>query len=424
MKKVIGSAIVIYAVYVLAMFWYLFYGADTQIPVVLQGTAADPTTFLNDRELMLSEQYSKIRNLLFFINLPFDWLLYFLILVLGVSVKFGSWSKAVSKFSIVQTAIYLFYLTLVVEVLSYPLRWISYTLSKNYEITTQSYSSWMKDVVIGFWVDYAMMFIIVTVLFMLIRRTGKRWWFYAWVCSVPFSLFLMFLQPVVIDPLYNDFYPLKDKELEQKILSLAAQADIPAEHVYEVNMAEKTNALNAYVTGIGSNSRIVLWDTTLNRLNDEEILYIMAHEMAHYVMKHIYIGIAGYLLLTLVGLFIISRLIDGILNRWGHLLKVESVREITVLPLLLLLISVLTFVASPVENAVSRYQERAADEYAIELTHEKEPAIRTFQELTRAGLSQVNPPYLVKLFRYGHPTMLERISYLESYEPLEKDNSN
>ena len=76
----------------------------------------------------------------------------------------------------------------------------------------------------------------------------------------------MFIQPVLIDPFYNDFYPLKNKQLEAKILSVADQANIPAEHVYEVNKSEETNALNAYVTGIGSNSRIVLWDTTLNRL--------------------------------------------------------------------------------------------------------------------------------------------------------------
>ncbi|MFC4322296.1 M48 family metallopeptidase [Litchfieldia salsa] len=420
MKKIIGWSLLIYLVYVLAMFWYLFYGADTSIPSALKGTAADPATFLNAKELMLSEEYSKIRNLLFFVNLPYDWLLYFFILVLGFSMKFSTWSKAISKLSLVQTAIYLFYLSLLVEALSYPLKWISYTLSKNYQITTQAFSGWMKDLVIGFWVDYAIMFLIVSVLFMLIRKSGKRWWFYAWLCSVPFSLFLMFFQPVVIDPLYNDFYPLKDKELETKILALASKAEIPAEHVYEVNMSEKTNALNAYVTGIGSNSRIVLWDTTLERLNDEEILFIMAHEMGHYVMKHIYVGIAGYLLMTLIGLFIIHKLLTYIVNRWGRLFKIDKISDLSMLPLFLLLVSVLSFTASPVENAVSRHQERAADTYAMELTHEQDAAIRTFQELTKAGLSQVNPPYLVKLLRYGHPTMLERITYLETYDQEEQ----
>ncbi len=422
MKKIIGWSLLFYTVYVLVMAWYLFYGADTSIPTEFKGTAADPATFLNEKELILSEEYSTIRNLLFFINLPFDWLLYFLILALGVSVKFGNWSTATSRITVVQTAIYLFWLSLLVSILSFPLRWIGYTLSKNYQITTQPFQNWMKDVVIGFWVDYAIMFIIVTVLFWLIRKSEKRWWFYAWLCSVPFSLFLMFLQPVIIDPLYNDFYPLKDKELEAKILDLADTANIPAEHVYEVNMSEKTNALNAYVTGIGSNSRIVLWDTTLERLNDDEILFIMAHEMAHYVKKHIYVGIAGYLLMTLLGLFLVNKLIHVLIRRFGRTLKVSSIRDITVLPLFLLIISVFTVVASPVENAVSRYQEKSADTYAINLTQNHEAAVLTFQELTRAGLSQVHPPYLVKLFRYGHPTMLERITYIETFQ--QQNNKN
>ena len=105
----------------------------------------------------------------------------------------------------------------------------------------------------------------------------------------------------MIDPLYNDFSTLKNKELETKILAMADKADIPAKHVYEVNMSRKTNALNAYVTGIGLNSRIVMWDTTLKQLKDKEILFIMAHEMGHYVMKHIYWGVVSYVLLSFIG---------------------------------------------------------------------------------------------------------------------------
>ena len=416
MRKVIGWSVIGYLLFITFIAWYLFYGGHGSIPAELRGTAADPSTFLNKRELMLSEEYSQIRNLLFFINIPLEWLLYLLVIGLGISAKFKDWSKISSRISILQTAIYLFWLTILVEALSFPLRWISYTVSKNYNITTQSFSSWMKDVLIGFWVDFGLMVIIVAVLLWLIRKSTKRWWLYAWLCSIPFSLFLMFLQPVIIDPLYNDFYPLKNKELEEKILSLAEQADIPAEHVYEVNMSEKTNALNAYVTGIGSNSRIVLWDTTLNRLSDNEILFIMAHEMGHYVMKHIYIGIGGYLVLTFVGLFMVNKIATYMIKRWGEALRIKDIRDITVIPLILLLISVLSFAASPIENAVSRHQEKDADMYAIEMAGDKDAAIRTFQELTRAGLSQVNPPTLVKIFRYGHPTMLERITYLDQSE--------
>ncbi|MCO0598230.1 M48 family metallopeptidase [Peribacillus butanolivorans] len=413
-RKWAGRAVLLYILFVAVMYWYIFYGADTSIPQALRGTAADPATFLNARELKLSEEYSGLRNFLFFVSTPYEWLLYFFVLLFGFSKAFEKSALGTSKWKVIQTGIYLFWLSLVSYLALFPISFIGYRMSKSYHISTQSFSSWMKDEVIDFWVNFGITFIIVSVLYWLMKKSVKKWWLYAWLLSIPFSLFLMFLQPVLIDPLYNEFYPLKNKELETEILALAAQAEIPAEHVYEVNMAEKTNALNAYVTGIGSNSRIVLWDTILNKLEEDEILFIMAHEMAHYVEKHIYIGIAGYLGMTLVGLWLTSKIMNYFIRRWGHMLKIHSIDSISSLPLFLLITGVLLFASSPLSNYVSRYQETRADRYAIEMTGDKESAITTFQELTRAGLSQVNPPLLVKWLRYSHPTMLERISTVEN----------
>ncbi len=224
----------------------------------------------------------------------------------------------------------------------------------------------------------------------------------------------------MIDPLYNDFYPLKDKELEAKILALADEANIPTEHVFEVNMAEKTNAMNAYVTGIGSNSRIVLWDTTLNKLSDNEILFIMAHEIGHYVEKHIYIGIALYIISSFFGFWLTAKIMQFVIKRWGPRLRISSLSSLTSLPLFLCTLSVLMFIFSPIENSISRYQESRADAYAIEMMPDKEAAVHTFQELSKSSLSQLNPPWLVKVFRYSHPTMLERIMTLEEYEREEQ----
>lgn len=422
-RKMGMYAVLAYVLYGLFFYWYLFYFADTSLPFEYGGSKADPSTFLNSRELMLSEEYSKTRNLLFFLSTPLEWLFYFLILLVGLSKAFKVWAEQSSKFKFVQTAIYLIWLSVFAYLATFPLSYISFSLSKTYNISTQSFTSWMKDELIDFWINYGTMLIIVAVLYWLINKSTKRWWLYAWLLSIPFTLFMMFLQPVVIDPLYNDFYPLKDKELEAKILLLASEAKIPAEHVFEVNMAEKTNALNAYVTGIGSNSRIVLWDTTLNKLSDDQILFIMAHEMAHYVEKHLYFGIAGYLLLSLLGLYITYRLMNWAISRWGKELKLGDIKDIRSLPLFFMILSILMFASSPFSNFVSRYQEMRADRYAINMTENSEAAITSFQELTRSGLSQVNPPLLVKIFRYGHPTMLERISMIEEFEVKHRSSS-
>lgn len=415
-RKVGIYGVLAYLIYGLFIYWYLFYFSSSALPFEYEGTAADPATFLNSRELMLSEEYSKIRNLLFFLSTPFEWLVYLFVLITGLSRIFSKWADETAKFKWLKTPIYAFWLSLFAFLITLPLQYVSYSISKAYNISTQSFPSWMKDELIDFWLNFGSMAIMAAAIYWLIKRSRKRWWFYFWLLSVPFTLFIMFIRPVIIDPLYNDFYPLKDKQLEEKILQLASKADIPTEHVFEVNMSEKTNALNAYVTGIGSNSRIVLWDTTLTRLDDDEILFIMAHEMAHYVEKHLYIGIGGYLLLSLAGLYLISRLMNAMIAKWGNVFKVQGVGHISSFPLFLMLLSMFLFASSPLSNLVSRYQETRADRYAIELTENKEAGVRTFQELTKAGLSQVNPPLLVKIFRYGHPTMLERITMIEEYD--------
>lgn len=409
-------AVLAYCLYGLFFYWYLFHFADPKLPFEYEGTKADPATFLNGRELVLSEEYSRIRNLLFFLSTPFEWLLYFLILLTGLSKAFKNWAHQSAKYKVLVTPIYLFWLSLCAYLVTFPLSYISYKFSKTYHISIQTFPSWMKDELIDFWINYGTWLIIVPVLYWLMRKSPKRWWLYGWLLSVPFTLFMMFLQPVIIDPLYNDFYPLKNKELETKILALAEKANIPAEHVFEVNMAEETNAMNAYVTGIGSNARIVLWDTTLNKLSDDQILFIMAHEMAHYVEKHIYWGIAAYLALSLLGLYLTYRLMNWAADRWGKEMKITDIKDIRSLPLFFMVISMLLFIASPFSNLFSRYQENRADRYAIQMTQNPEAAISSFQELTRTGLSQVNPPRLVKIFRYTHPPMLDRISRLEEYE--------
>src|SRR5690606_22909752 len=145
----------------------------------------------------------------------------------------------------------------------FPLSYLSFMMSKSYNISTQTFSLWMKDKLIDFWIEFAISFIVITVLYALIRKFKKRWWLGAWILSVSFSIFMMFIQPLLIDPLANAVTPLEAKQLEVQRLEFADKANIPADHVYEVDMSSNTNSMHRYVRGVGSNSRIVIWDTTL-----------------------------------------------------------------------------------------------------------------------------------------------------------------
>ncbi|PJH95085.1 M48 family metallopeptidase [Bacillus sp. SN1] len=416
MRKWIAAAGLAYVLYGLFFYWYFFLSGDSAVPEAVKGTQADPASFMKPSELAVAEQYSNVKNFLFFIGIPLDWFLFFVLLVSGASKKIKGWMEAALPFRFLQIIGFVFVLSLITTLVTLPLDWIGYQVSLDYNISTQTAVSWAKDLVIDFWISFPIFTLCVLVFYWLIKSHGKKWWLYAWLLTVPFSLFLFFIQPVIIDPLYNDFYPLKNKELESKILELAEEADIPANHVYEVNMSEKTNALNAYVTGIGANKRIVLWDTTLNKLDDSEILFIMGHEMGHYVMKHVYIGLAGYLLVSLAGFYVIDKLYKRTVRFTRSMFHLEGRHDLAALPLLLLLVSVLSFAVTPFSNAVSRYQENKADQYGIELTENREAAVKTFQDLAVTGLSQVNPPELVKIFRGSHPSIMERIQRAEKEE--------
>ncbi|MFS8630697.1 MAG: M48 family peptidase, partial [Bacillales bacterium] len=225
-RKIGLYGLLAFVLYGLFFYWYLFYFADTTVPFEYQGTRADPQTFLNSRELMLTEEYSQIRNFLFFISYPLEWLIYLFLLVGGISRYFAKQAEEVSKSGLLRTAIYVFCLSLFIFAALFPLRYFSYCISKIYNISVQSFPSWMKDQLIDFWINFVITAVIVVVIYWLIRKSRKRWWLYAWLLSIPFTLFMMFIHPVVIDPLYHDFYPLKNKELEAKILELAEQADI------------------------------------------------------------------------------------------------------------------------------------------------------------------------------------------------------
>lgn len=415
MKKVAWWFLGGYAVYMILMVLYFFLWTSPGVPADVKGTAADPALFMTNKQMMLSQDFSRIKNLIYFLTIPLDWGIYLFILVFGLSRWLRNRSEDVSRFSIIHTVIYFLALSVITWIISFPIDLIGHDVSLNYGISVQSFSGWLKDDLISFWVNWIITLVTVAVIYFFIRRSPKRWWLPVWLLSIPFVIFMMYIQPIVIDPLYNDFHTLQNGDLKDKILQLAEKADIPADNVYEVDMSKKTNSLNAYVNGIGSNLRIVLWDTTVHRLDDHEVLFIMAHEMGHYVMHHLVWSVVGSVIMALVGLFLAAKLHLWAVSRWGARLGLRHPGDIAALPILLLIFSLLTFVGTPVENAVSRHYEHEADKYAIELTHDKEAGISSFQKLSVSGLSEVNPPALVKFLIYGHPTMLERIKFIENY---------
>ena len=414
-KSALVKIFVLFVVYAAAMAVYVWYTSPNNVPAAYQGTPADPTTFFSPKQLEDSQTLNAARYWLFFMSSPWEWFIYFALIAGGLA---GYWREALERRGLtiyVRFPIFVLLVDGAAFLLYLPLRIIGYAISKHYGISTQPVSGWIRDKLVDFGVGYVTLLVVSAVAFWIISK-GGRWWLKLWLLSIPFTVFMMYIQPVVIDPLYNDYYRLKNPVLEQKILDLAKRAEISADRVYEVDMSAKTNALNAYVSGLGSSLRIVLWDTTLNKLNEKEILLIMAHEMGHYVKHHLEWSAAGAVggSLVMLGLggWLYSRTVRGRGKRWG----LRSPSDMAALPLALLLMSVISFASLPVSNAISRNAESSADGYALELIGSAEGSVTMNQTMSIVSLSDINPPLLVQWFRSTHPSDMERIVQAIEFE--------
>jgi Zn-dependent protease with chaperone function len=232
------------------------------------------------------------------------------------------------------------------------------------------------------------------------------------------------LQPLVFDPLFNKFTPLHDASLRSDILALAARAGIPARNVYEVDMSTKTKKVNAYMTGFGSSQRIVLWDTTLQQMSRDEILFVMGHEMGHYVLHHIWKGLAWVAVGSFAVFWLTAWFARVLLARFGGRWNVHSAGDLAAIPLLFAVLMAVNYVGEPIANAISRGVEHEADVFAIELTHDNDAGARSFLKLAAGNRSDPEPAGWVKWLLFTHPPLGERIRFALDYKPWEKGEPN
>jgi len=224
---------------------------------------------------------------------------------------------------------------------------------------------------------------------------------------------------VFIAPLFNKFGPMKDKTLEGEVLATAARAGVEGARVFEVEKSVDTEKVNAYVTGVGKTKRIVLWDTLLRRLNARQTRFVVGHELGHYVLGHVWINILISSALTLLGLYGVHRTADLALGRWAATFGFDRISDVASMPLLLLLLSLFSFVITPASLALSRHHEHEADRFGLELTHDNHAAASGFVALQQQNLAVPRPGWLFKLFRASHPPIGERVDFANTYRPWE-----
>jgi STE24 endopeptidase len=376
--------------------------------------------------------YSRAGYTLYFVSYFLGALVLLLILRLGVAVKFRDLAESVSDRKWIQCLVFVPLLILTIDLCDLPLRIYWHSLSLRYEQSVQRWGSWLVDWLKGEALGVGLAILLVMVLYVAMRRSPRRWWFYSWMASLLLLLFLFFISPWFIDPLFNHFEPLANQhpQLVSSIENLTQRAGvpIPADRIFLMRASEKTNAINAYVTGFGASKRVVMWDTTIAKTTHDEALFVVGHELGHYVLGHVTTGFAFFAVALLLASYIMFRALHWSLQRWGAEWRIYSSEDWASLVVILLIFQILTFISSPVANGFSRMQEHAADVYGLEIIHglvpnSEEVAAHGFQVLGELDLSDPNPPALITFWLYSHPPLAERLVFAHTYDPWSKGES-
>lgn len=360
-------------------------------------------------------------NILWIVNQAWELFIPLLILFTGFSAKIRNVARAIGRKWFFEIIIYFFLFFILVEIVNYPLAYYSsFVRLKEYGLSMQTFNEWFVNFLKTGAVNMVIGIVIIWIPYLLIKKSPRRWWFYTWLLSIPIVLFFQFVTPIWIDPIFNHYGPMKDKQLEQQILSLADCAGIEDSRVFEVDKSQDTTLINAYVTGFGNTKRIVLWDTIIQAMTPKELLFVMGHEMGHYVLHHVWYSLAYFIALYFFGLYFIHRLAHFFIRKFSSKFQFSQLGDIASLPLILFLLGVYNLVTMPLSNYVSRTMEHEADRFGLEITHDNHAAANSFVKLQSENLGYPYPGPLFVLWRSSHPPIGERIEFFNTYHPWDE----
>jgi Zn-dependent protease with chaperone function len=361
------------------------------------------------------------------------WGLVFLWLLLSLRWAAGlaAWTERLLRRRWMQGLLF-FAVFIVVDTVAYlPLSLIGHSVSLFYGISVQGWLSWIGDHAKS--LGIALAGTPVYLLFnWIVRVSPRRYWVWIWLVTLPLILISTFAEPLIIDPLFNKFEPLAKTHpaLVAKLETVVARTGtkIQPERVFLMKASTKSNGLNAYVTGIGSSKRIVVWDTTAGRISDDEVLFIFGHESGHYVLNHIPKGITA----SSIGMFFVFWVCAGfagwLARRFGARWQLITPEGSTPLAsrqgflVLLFALSVASIILQPAACTFSRHFEHEADVYGQEAIHglvadPQKTAVSAFNHLGEAWLEDPNPNAFVEFWTYSHPSTQNRANFALHYDP-------
>ena len=366
-------------------------------------------TTLDPEKQKQAKEYARIRRRLWLVDTIAGAVYALLWLFLGWSTSLRDWLSTFTTNPWLLVPLFVFIFGGIYTLINLPLGYYSgFVLPHRFGQSNQSFKDWVIDQLKGLAVGAPLGLIVLELLYLALRVTGSLWWLWAAAGMLVFSVLLSNLAPVLIAPLFNKFVPLGDEhnELADRLLELARRANTKVRGVFKSDMSRRSKAANAYLTGIGNTRRIVVGDTLINEFSIDEIETVLAHELGHHVHRDIPVLITFGTLSTTLSLFLASLALNWATNYFGF----TGPADIAAFPALMLIFSAYGLVTMPIDNAVSRWRESMADDYALESTGKTEAFASAFTRLANQNLGEVDPEKWVVWMFYSHPPLGERIA--------------
>jgi STE24 endopeptidase len=375
-------------------------------------TNATSETTLDPKRQVQAKEYARLSRRLMLVDLAFGLIYILAWLVTG-------WSQALTNILMTWTtnpwllvALYAAIFGGIYMLLDLPLTYYeSFVLPHRFDISNETLGGWISDQVKGLAVGGVLGGLIFEIIYAVLRAAPGTWWLWVAIILLLFNVLLANLAPVLLFPLFNKFKPLGEEyaELAARLLRLAEKSGTKVQGVYQFDMSRRTKAANAALTGLGNTRRIILGDTLLKEFTPDEIETVLAHELGHQVHKDIPTGILVGSAITLVGLYIASLGLAWGVSYFGF----QSVADIAAFPLLILVMGAFEMVTMPITNGYSRWRERRADEYALELTGNGAAYASALTRLANQNLAEADPEPWVEFLLYSHPALGKRIAMAE-----------
>ena len=303
-------------------------------------------------------------------------------------------------------AVYLFIVSLGYSILNFPLSFYqSYVLERNFSLSKQSLPDWFKDQLKAGALYYVVSFALFSAFYYLVGACERHWWLIVSLVWIFFNILAARLLPVIIIPLFFKSRPLQDEGLKARITGLAEKMRVKILDVFEIDFSKKTLKANAALVGMGNTRRVLLADTLKDKYTHDEIESILAHEFAHYKLRHILKLIVINSFATLLTFYIIYCSNGYFLK----LFRMSSLKDIAAFPLVLIYFILFGLVTGPFTNLVSRHFEKDADKMALDVTGSKSSFISMMEKLASQNLADRNPSLLIKIFFFDHPPIDDRI---------------